>query len=377
MSKTDEPVLKKFGPAMVSLANSARAFDAPVRYPVLFRAPFLGTAGLKGTMAFPRMSSFVTLIEHFFGLIILFPILLFTRGFGKLKEAMKSFTKLEWFSVIFISVGGSALGLFFFLISFSLGNPTIAILLQKAQPLITIIFAIFILKERPRKLFWGALVLALAGIGLIITPDIMVKPNISQILLNVDLSAIREFPLLTGASQSFDYTGLIAILCSLIAATLWGGSTVFGRVLTKKVNYWDLTLIRYIGGFLFLVIFNIILFTYNADYFGMLGNSIGVFGPWNWQWPMIVCILFSTIFTGGILPLALYYFGLKRTKASIAGIAELAFPLLAILVNFIFLGATLNWYQGAGAIILLATVSALSFISAKEKEKIPSNFMET
>jgi len=353
MSKTDEPVLKKFGPAMVSLANAARAFDAPVRYPVLFRAPFLGTAGLKGTMAFPRMSSFVTLIEHFLGLIILFPILLFTRGFGKLKEAMKSFTKLEWFSVIFISVGGSALGLFFFLISFALGNPTIAILLQKAQPLITFIFAYFILKERPTKWFWGALVLSLVGIGLIVTPDII------------------------KSTQTFDYTGLIAILCSLIAATLWGGSTVFGRILTKKVDFWDLTLLRYIGGFLFLLIFNIVLFTYNKDYYGMLGQTVSVFGPWSWQWPMIVCILFSTIFTGGILPLGLYYFGLKRTKATIAGLAELAFPLLAILVNFIFLGAILDWYQGAGAIILLVTVSALSFINAKETEKKPKNFMET
>jgi len=332
---------EKFGPVLVSLANAARAFDAPVRYPVLFRAPFLWTQGFQGIMAFPRMSSFVTLIEHFFGLIILFPILFFTRGFGKLKEAVKSFTKLEWIAVIFISFGGSALGLFFFLISFALGNPTVAILLQKSQPIITVIFAFFILKERPKKLFWGALALSLVGIVLIITPDIIVSA----------------------------YAGLIAILCSLIAATLWGGSTVFGRILTKKVNYWDLTLLRYFGGFVFLVIFNIILFTYNKDYFGMLGQPVGVFGPWNWQWPMIVCIIFTTIFTGGVLPLALYYFGLKRSKAYIAGLAELAFPLLAILVNYLFLGATLNWFQGSGAIILLITVSTLSFINAKDMAK--------
>ncbi len=353
MTKTDEPALKKFGPALVSLANAARAFDAPVRYPVLFSAPFLGSGGFKGTMAFPRMSSFVTLIEHFFGLIILFPILLFARGFSKLKEAMKSFTKLEWFAVIFISVGGSALGLFFFLVSFALGNPTIAILLQKAQPLITFIFAFFILKERPTKWFWGALALSLIGIGLIVTPDII------------------------ASSQTFDYSGLVAILCSLIAATLWGGSTVFGRILTKKVDYWDLTLLRYVGGFLFLLIFNIILFTYTKDYYGMLGQSVSVFGPFNWNWPIIVCILFSTIFTGGILPLALYYFGLKRSKASVAGLAELAFPLLAIVVNYYFLGFGLDWFQGAGAIILLITISALSFINAKEMEKKPNNLKET
>ncbi|MHA1198809.1 MAG: DMT family transporter [Candidatus Heimdallarchaeaceae archaeon] len=357
---------EKFGPVLVSLANAARAFDAPVRYPVLFRAPFLWTQGFQGIMAFPRMSSFVTLIEHFFGLIILFTILFFTRGFGKLKEAVKSFTKLEWIAVIFISFGGSALGLFFFLISFALGNPTVAILLQKSQPIITVIFAFFILKERPKKLFWGALALSLVGIVLIITPDIIIRTSLIDIGITANIATILAVPSLETVSA---YAGLIAILCSLIAATLWGGSTVFGRILTKKVNYWDLTLLRYFGGFVFLVIFNIILFTYNKDYFGMLGQPVGVFGPWNWQWPMIVCIIFTTIFTGGVLPLALYYFGLKRSKAYIAGLAELAFPLLAILVNYLFLGATLTWFQGSGAIILLITVSTLSFINAKDMAK--------
>jgi len=363
----EEPLKgQKIGPAIVSLANAARAFDAPVRYPVLFRAPYLWTPGFQGTMAFPRMSSFVTLIEHFFGLVILFPILLFTRGFGKLKEAIKSFTKLEWFAVIFISVGGSALGLFFFLISFALGNPTVAILLQKSQPIITFIFAFFILKERPTKLFWGALSLSLVGIVLIILPDVWIRTSLLDVGIVPSVELARALPSLETASP---YAGLVAILCSLIAATLWGGSTVFGRILTKKVHYWDLTLLRYVGGFGFLVIFNIILFTYNGDYFGMLADPVGVFGPWNWQWPMIVCILFSALFTGGVLPLALYYFGLKRSKASIAGLAELAFPLLAILVNFLFLGATLDWFQGSGAILLLITVSTLSYVNAREMEK--------
>jgi drug/metabolite transporter (DMT)-like permease len=349
---TEEEKLKgqATGPAIVSIANAARAFDAPVRYPVLFRAPHLGEESLAGTMAFPRMSSFIAMIEHLFGFLILFPILWITRGFTKLKEAVKNFDRRDWFAIFFVSFGGSALGLFFFLISFALGNPTIAILLQKAQPLVTLIFAFFILKERPTKLFWVTLGVALVGIGLITVPDIQ------------------------SSVQSFDYAGLIAILCSLVAATLWGGSTVFGRILTKKVDFWDLTLLRYLGGFIFLVVFNVVLFTYNGEYFGLLNDRITIFkADWGWQLPIGVCILYFAILTGGVLPLALYYFGLKRTRASIAGLAELAFPLLAIFVNWYFLGWGLDIFQGIGAGILFLAVSVLSYVNAKEMEKNKQN----
>lgn len=384
------------GPAIVSVANAARAFDAPVRYPVLFRAPHLFEDSLKGTMAFPRMSSFIAMIEHLFGFIILmtfieighllkelkailknlsfkeklkaileaafsislkevlyrllvtvfWPIFLSIKAYKKVKEIVKDFNRKEWFAVIFISFGGSALGLFFFLISFALGNPTIAILLQKAQPLITLIFAFFILKERPSYLFWITLGLAIVGIGLIVTPDIQ------------------------ASVQTFDYTGLIAILCSLIAATLWGGSTVFGRILTKKVKFWDLTLLRYIGGFIFLIVFNVVLFTYNGEYFSLLAEKVTVFkADWAWELPIGVGIIYFALLTGGVIPLALYYFGLKRSKASIAGIAELAFPLLAIFVNWYFLGWGLNRFQAIGAGILFLAVSVMSFVNAREMEK--------
>ncbi|MHA1304560.1 MAG: DMT family transporter, partial [Candidatus Heimdallarchaeaceae archaeon] len=261
IEKTD----KAYGPAIVSLANAARAFDAPVRYPLLFSAPDV----FIKPMAMPRASSFITLIEHFLGLIVLFPILVFKRGFRKIFSTLKNFDTRDWISVIFISCGGSALGLFFFLISLGLGNPTVAILIQKSQPLITLLFAFLILKEKPTLRYYIVLGLALIGIGLIAVPDIQ------------------------NSFQTLEFTGVIAILCSLVAAIFWGGSTVFGRILTRKVDYWDLTLFRYIGGFFFLLVFNIALLTYQPAYFGLLTQKINVFGhyveetgsftPLNWQ----------------------------------------------------------------------------------------------
>jgi drug/metabolite transporter (DMT)-like permease len=346
LSEEGEPKLQKFGPAIVSVANAARAFDAPVRYPLLFSAPDV----FVQPMAMPRASAFVTLIEHLFGMLILGPILFFTRGFKHIREAFKKFDRRDWISLIYVSCGGSALGLFFFLISFGLGNPTVAILIQKTQPIITFIFAIFILKEKPTKLFYGALTLAIGGVILISIEEILAKSGTE--------------------GWTVDWLGFAAIVCSLIAAVFWGGSTVFGRILTKKLHFWDLTLLRYVGGFFFLLVLNACILTYNQTYFQFLLADIGIYPSVStWQWPVIACLVYAAVLTGGVIPLALYYFGLKRSRASIAGLAELAFPLLAIFVNYFFLGWGLTTMQGIGAGILLVTVSALSFINAREMEK--------
>ncbi|MHA1397797.1 MAG: DMT family transporter [Candidatus Heimdallarchaeaceae archaeon] len=361
MEELSKQKLTKSGPILVSLANAARAFDAPVRYPLLFSAPGMWVE----TFALPKGSSFITLIEHFFGLIILLPILGFTRGFSKLKAAIRNFDKRDWISLAYISIGGSALGLFFFLMSMVLGNPTIAILVQKVQPIVTVLFAFFILKEKPSLRFYIAFIFSLIGIILMSMTDIL------------------------NLIHSGDYSGLIAILFSLIAAILWGGSTVFGRILTKKVDFWDLTLLRYAGGFIFLLVFNIPLMTYNSTYFNFLGEvrhvfsyeteidpGIYIYTPVNWTWIVILCILYFAVLTGGVMPLSLYYFGLERSKASIAGIAELAFPILSIVVNYYFLGYGLDWFQGSGAIILLITISTLSFINTREAERMRSKEKE-
>ena len=345
MSDGKEQIAKKFGPAIVSLANSARAFDAPVRNPLLNQAPGFSW-GTTNYLAMPRASAFVSLIEHFFGVLILAPIILIGRGYKQIFQTLKEFDKKDWFALSYVAIGGSALGLFFFLIALGMGNPTVAILLQKTQPLITLAFAAVILKERPTWQYYIALSISLVGVFLIIFDELVV------------------------AGQPFNWVGLVAVLCSLAAATMWGGSTVFGRRLTEKLNYWDLTLLRYIGGFFFLLVFNGALLTYNSTYFEFLLTGIEVFpNVSNWVWPVIGCLAYAAVLTGGVLPLALYYFGLKRSKATIAGLAELAFPLLAIFVNYFFLGYGLSTLQIVGAGILLVTVSMLSYINTKENEK--------
>ncbi|MHA1448469.1 MAG: DMT family transporter [Candidatus Hodarchaeales archaeon] len=340
-----------YGPTIVAAANGMRAFDAPARYPYLFSYFPWGNTSVESALKFSGFSSFVVFIEHFIGFLLLVPIIMFIRGPKHLFNQAKKFQLKEWLSILLISIG-SGLGLYFFLIAFTVGNPTVAILLQKFQPIITLLVAMLLLKERPTRFYYIAALLAMVGVILLVFND-LTDPD-------------RVF---------FD---IIAAIASLIAAALWGANTVWGRMMTEKIDYWDLTAYRYIGGTVVLAVFNLIAFAYTPENIDSLFQTYTTFAtmgenpallPLNIPVMGIIIIIYATIFTGGIIPLAIYYYGLKWSKASISGLAELSFPVLAVFVNFIFLGWMLNITQIIGAIIILVVISALSYINAKEHEK--------
>jgi drug/metabolite transporter (DMT)-like permease len=336
------------GPAIVAGANAMRAFDAPVRYPLtlknneLFAAPAL----------IPSRSIFIVLIEHLVGTILVLLLLFPRKASSTLKAQISTFDRRDWIS-FFLMSAGSGLGLYFFMIAFSHGNPTVAILLQKSQPLITLLFAMVVLQERPSKWFYFSLIFAFVGIYLMIFEDF-------------------------GQGSTNE---LLAAFFSLVAAIFWGSNAVWGRILTDKVDYWNLTTLRYIGGSVILIVVNLFVGAYNANNFGVLTETIQTFQkigsdsfiPVNG----FVAIILVTIFTGGIFPLALYYFGLRWSRASVGGIAELAFPILAVFVNFYFLGFGLTELQIVGAIILFIIVSLMSYINKIEHDQSNAEVSES
>jgi drug/metabolite transporter (DMT)-like permease len=345
------------GPAIVAAANGMRAFDAPIRYPMLLsKSPNPQEVTLPDALRFSGFSSFIVLVEHIIGTIILLPIIMIIRGPKHLFEQLKDFQQKEWISIALISVG-SGLGLYFFLIALTMGNPTVAILLQKSQPLITLFVAMLVIKERPTRFYYVAAIFAMFGVLLLAFEDIL----------------------------SANFFEIAAALSSLIAASLWGANTVWGRIMAEEVDYWDLTAYRYIGGSIVLVIFNVIAFAYTPENFEVLTQFFTTFAPMYGEVallplaiPMmgIVIIILAAIFTGGIIPLAIYYYGLRWSKASIGGLAELAFPLLAVFVNYIFLGWSLSFTQVIGATILLVVMTYLSYANTKEHEKEMANTKE-
>jgi len=142
------------------------------------------------------------------------------------------------------------------------------------------------------------------------------------------------------------------VLYALLAAVLWGGSTVAGRYLLKRFSFPFITSLRYLFGAIFL--FGLVL----AE--GQLGEIFKL---------NMTSIAFFLIiaYIPGFLGLFIYYYGLKGTKASIATICELAYPVSAVIVNWVFLGSALSFWQIIGTLVLLVSITLLSYENSKMK----------
>lgn len=217
-------------------------------------------------------------------------------------------------SVVVIGFGSSALATVMFTASFKFGDPITPQVLQKLQPLIAIGLAAFLLRERVRRTYLLFVVPALVGAWLLAFKD----------------------PL------TVSVTNAQAALLALGAATLWAAGTVLGRRARAELTFADLTSLRF--GFGFVALGATALLTSTPLSIGMdaAGNIL------------LLALL------PGLLALVLYYRALGHTPASRATLAELAFPLSAVVVGVAVLGASPTASQWVGFVILLAAVVGLA-----------------
>ncbi len=292
------------GPWLVALASFLWAIDAPFR-------KFL-TGDLSSTT--------IVFMEH-----VLIALVVLVWLWPHLKEIRKLNWR-GWSALIFVSLGGSALATIFFTQSFHYLNPSVAILLQKVQPLIAILLAVVFLKEKLSKQFWLWSIVALAGAYVVTFPDL----------------SVSGFSL-TGGS--------LGALLALAAAFFWGGSTVMGRYLLRDLSFKATTALRFLSALVFLFVIQL--------YYGRL-NEIALASGKDWWYVFIIAII------AGLVSLFIYYRGLKFTTASVATIAELTFPMAAVVINWIFLDAALTWIQLLGSAVLLFAITRLSLVNANQ-----------
>lgn len=304
-----------FGPALVFLAAALWATDAPFRTHL--------TKELS--------SSFIVFAEHGVSLLVAIPILLFNWG------SLRQLSAREWLAVLVIAIGGSALAAVAFTESFHYVNPSVAIVLQKVQPLIAIALAAWLLGERPHKNFWVWTAVALFGAYIVSFPNFV--PQLY-------------------AGEAFN-PNTMGVLLALTAALLWGASTVFGKYVLRTAAFQTLTSLRFVIAFIFL---------------GLLNSAQGTFPSMssitNTDWLFILIVAL----TSGVFSLFLYYYGLQFTRASIATIAELGFPLAAVFVNAYFIpgnqavGTYFGLYAGQwiGTALLLFAMLMLSRVNQEQ-----------
>ncbi|MDO8590752.1 MAG: DMT family transporter [bacterium] len=296
-----ESKLKKFGPYLIFFAAMLWATDAPFRLQL--------TKDLS--------SNFIVLGEHFFDILVAVPILIMNWA------EVKKLTWKGWLSVILVAIGGSALASIAFTQAFHYVNPSVAILLQKLQPFIAIGLAVALLKERLPKRFWLWTFLAVFAAYVISFPDLVPRLYVGEVF----------------------NPNVIGVSLALIAALFWGASTVLGKYALASISFKTMTALRFTLAFVFLLALN--------AYQGTL-SVISAVTPRDWFFMLIIA------FTSGIVALFIYYKGLTYTKASVATVAELGFPLAAVAVNAIFISTPITSVQIIGMIGLLAAIYLLT-----------------
>jgi len=292
------------GLIFIILACFMWALDTLIRYPLLFSG---------------NSAELIVFGEHLILCLAFLPIL--SKSYKKFWNA-----KASHISYFFIIGGlGSAIGTLAFTKAFSLINPSLVILLQKLQPIVAIVLAYFVLKERMKPAFFGWALLALVGGVMISYQDL--APAISLIQEGkIDFT-----------SKAFTGYGL-----TLVAVISWGAATVFGKLLGKQ-GYDEKEIMsgRFVMGLICLLPF---LLSFNIQL-----NLEPVF------WGKILLLAGMS----GALGMYFYYRGLKEIPAHLCTLAEMFFPFLAVIVNWLFLGKDLSMLQISGAALLLISSTVI------------------
>ncbi|TDG00450.1 DMT family transporter [Paenibacillus piri] len=261
-------------------------------------------------------SAQIVLFEHLLLLVYAVPVLWLNH------KELRGLAVRHVLALLFISWGGSAIATIIFTSAFAYGNPNAVLLLQKLQPLFAILMARLLLKEKLPALFPLLLVMALAGTYL--------------------LTFGWSIP--AGLSEIAAVSGLL----SIGAAALWGGSTVMGRLLLNKMQFETVTALRFACALplLFMTTW-------------LEGDKVRLPGG-TFDWLAVSGNLLLQAAFPGLLSLLLYYRGLAGTKASYATLAELLFPAVGVLINWLVFQQTVTFVQIAGFLLIWFMLFSLS-----------------
>ena len=291
------------GPLLIVLAALLWATDS------LFRFPTVGT--LDPTI--------IVFIEHIIGLAVLMPWILWRHADTMFKMSLK-----EWFCCLIVGAGGGATATVLFTASFRYLNPSVSILLQKLQPVFTVLLALIFLGERPQPKFYAWAVLAL-GAGFVLSfPDL-------------DFSFLKD-------PGNLHAKG---IFYALGAATIWSFSTVAGRRLLLGIHPVVATFWRYSFGTGMLLAM--------IQFASIPMPNVAFLTTTT----MLIALAYLSFMTG-LFPMLAYYAGLARTPAMVATFIELLYPVGAVLLNTVFLETPLSQVQMIAGGLLLFAVTMIS-----------------
>jgi drug/metabolite transporter (DMT)-like permease len=307
------------------------------RYAVVFVAVaatlWASDAYFRNQLVQHLSSTQIVVAEDALVTLFLLPVLIRSR------RELRALGARGWVAVAIIAAGAQALATILFTQSFSIAAQhqlyAETFVLQQTQPLIAIMLAWIVLGERRRPWFWPAVVVAIGAVYLVLFANDPMSP----------VTALQNGRLEVG-------------LYALGAAALWASGTVLGRFALGSISFWSMTALRFTLALPVLVIVV------------LAQSGLGGFGHYNVT--DFVPNLLAIAIVPGLLALLLYYRALSKTPASLATIAEMAYPVAATLIAT----APSPWgfsqplypVQVLGTAILLGVIVFLNWT----KEKAPA-----
>ncbi|TVM02902.1 MAG: EamA family transporter [Candidatus Brocadia sp. WS118] len=303
--------LLSFGPLFIVVASLLWSLDGLLRVSLYSLPPIV-----------------VVFMEHLVGFALIFPF-----AYGQ-RHLLKKLNVKMWGAFAWVTVLSSVLGTLFY--TAALGQVqfaqfSVVVLLQQLEPLIVLVFARLVLKEPLSKRFIPWFITAIVAAYFISFPDLQVNWE-------------------TGSGT------VIAAIFAIAAAFSWGSSTVFSRYALLQLPTILTTAVRF--GLASLLAGTLV---------ALFGRVPTVAALTSFQWMTILTIALST----GMVALSIYYYGLKRTPARIATICELAWPLSAVAIDYMYFHKSLTVTQGLGALALLLTIYKVSSMVREQNETTP------
>jgi drug/metabolite transporter (DMT)-like permease len=263
---------------------------------------------IRKTMSFSTSATTIVFGEHVFLVALTLPILVPAL----LALARTSARTIA--AVVGIGAGSSALATILFTDALIRTHYSItSVVVQKIQPLVVVLGAAAMLGERPRRRFGMFLLVGLAGFWLVNQPH------------PLDPSA----------------HGLVAIIEAAAAAVLWGLGTVLGRYAGRELEFQQILSLRF--------------------FFGLVASAIAVpvIGTKWYAGPHDSLLMAYLGIVTGLLSLALYYYGLRRTPALLSSLAELTFPAIYVIAGIYGFNQHLDWSQWVGVVVIVGIVTLL------------------
>ena len=285
----------------VIVAASLWAVDGIVLRPSLYSLPV----------------TLVVFVESSIVAIILAPF--FKKYFG----VIKNLSPKDWLAFLGVALFGGAIGTMaitraLFYVDFV--NLSIVVFIQKMQPIFAIVLAGIFLKEKLKREFFVWASLAIAG-AYIMT-------------FGFDIPNLKTGDKTTNAA-----------FFALLAAFSFGSSTVLSKRALRNVSYELGTYLRF--SITALIMLVIVLSS------GTIASVSAITTDQLWIFLIIA-------FTTGGPAIFLYYYGLKNISASVATICELAFPLVAVVLEYFVHGNILSPVQWFGVTMLLLSIVKVS-----------------